>query len=189
MNTGNDTLKNDPQFFYGPLLSVKFNDDFNLTFVYLYANYDLEYFNEMKRYDSDLALNYRLNDYLKIFAGIKYLGFKLPYSDMETYGYGPGLGLSATFPIADNLFLIGTLSGFYLWNKTEYEYSGGDDEKDKVYGFNSTLSIAYYIAPASTVISLGGRYQYFKQVPDEGGQEFKNKFYGITLSATYSFNI
>ncbi|MCL1865611.1 MAG: hypothetical protein FWF73_07350 [Spirochaetes bacterium] len=32
----------DPAFFYGPAVSVKFNDDFNLTFVYLYGKFDGE---------------------------------------------------------------------------------------------------------------------------------------------------
>ena len=62
--------KSDPGFLYGPVLSVKFNDDFNLTFVYLYGKFDIEqeaifggatYSSKykLKRKDSDLALNYR----------------------------------------------------------------------------------------------------------------------------------
>ncbi|MCL2026685.1 MAG: hypothetical protein FWG92_07780, partial [Leptospirales bacterium] len=58
------------------------------------------------------------------------------------------------------------------------------------------------IAPASTVISLGGRFQYFKTVFDEAidvgsipaaseatyNSNAKNKFYGVTLTATYTFS-
>ena len=32
----------DPGFLFGPALAVKFNDDFNLTFVYLYGKFDFE---------------------------------------------------------------------------------------------------------------------------------------------------
>ena len=82
MNHGRGTIDFDPEFLYGPALSVKFNDDFNLTFVYLYGEFDYQWRNEPKskitRYDSDLALNYRLNDYIKVFAGIKYMGLSLP---------------------------------------------------------------------------------------------------------------
>ncbi|MCL1834203.1 MAG: hypothetical protein FWG49_06850, partial [Leptospirales bacterium] len=228
-------IDTDPAFLYGPALSVKFTDDFNLTFIYLYGKFDSDVLNavggaefkeksKMKRNDSDLALNYRLNDYLKIFAGVKYMNFeystrihvsKLSFDpnddfdiDVDHSGIGPGLGLSAVYPIADNLFLIGTLSGFYLW--------GNEDEKNakmaslypdwnieykfKEYGFNSTLQLAYYIAEISTTITLGGRYQYLKTDYDYNKEDdvkyqrymvekCTHKFYGATLTATYSFNI
>ena len=216
----------DPTFLYGPVLSVKFNNDFNLTFVYLYSNFDykLDYYKDegstlsatskITRSDSDLALNYKLNDYFKIFIGAKYLAYdiKLSYIDYtDSYFYsnskhssiGPGLGLNATFPISGNIFVLATLSGFYLFSPGEkFEDKGiyndiavpvhmtiGYNE----YGFNSNISIAYYIAQISTVISLGGRLQYF--ITDYYDYEpflinkIKNMFYGITLTATYTFGI
>ncbi|MCL2156182.1 MAG: hypothetical protein FWH53_10995, partial [Leptospirales bacterium] len=48
--------KVDPAFLYGPALSVKFNDDYNLTFVYYYGEYEYNYGRTSKRHDSDLAL-------------------------------------------------------------------------------------------------------------------------------------
>jgi len=217
--------KCDPGFLYGPVLSVKFNDDFNLTFVYLYGKFDISEEDQLsgltskyklKRKDSDLALNYRLNNYFKAFLGLKYIGFNISQqyksanmgeiTDIKHNGYGPGLGLSATFPITDNVFLFGTVSGFYLWGKESRGFlwdppNSGTLEADSTdYGINSNLSIVYYIAPASTTISLGGRFQYIKtdyrnitiappryevDVDNSG----KTKFYGITLTATYSFGI
>jgi len=222
----NSSYAFDPSFLYGPIFSVKINDDFNLTFVYLYSkfNYTFNYYKDeggnlfidskIKRSDSDLALNYRLNNYLKLFMGAKYLAYdiKLSYIDYDDdywsshskhTSIGPGLGLNATFPITNNIFLLGTLSGFYL-------FSTGEKFEDKrmyddivipvnmtigynEYGFNSNISIAYYIAPASTVISLGARLQYF--ITDYYDYEpflinkIENIFYGITLTATYTFNI
>jgi hypothetical protein len=188
----------DPAFLYGPVLSVKFNDDFNLTFVFLYGNFNVKdgvlsfsvtpiQYSKIRRSDMDLALNYRLNDYLKVFAGLKTINFSFgPNSDHT--GAGPGLGLSATFPMSESIFLLATLSGFYFsWGKQkEYNF--------KEYGMNSTLSLAYYIAQASTTVSLGGRFQYAKSVYDDGEKgiptgDLKQKFYGITLTATYSFSI
>jgi hypothetical protein len=57
-------------------------------------------------------------------------------------------------------------------------------------GVNTSLSLAYYIEPASTTINLGGRYQYIRTKYEENTDCMdENHFYGITLSATYSFGI
>jgi len=203
-------IKSDPALFYGPAASVKFNNDFNLTFVYLYGKFDaaersvsgnMKY--KFKRRDSDLAINYRLDDYFKIFFGLKYAGFSFSALDrinsfvdnMKHNGFGPGLGLSSTFPLTENIFILANLSGFYLWGKESKDVNlipwtnKKSDCND--YGINSTISVAYYIAPASTVISLGGRFQYVKTnyPSDYGVDDAKNKFYGVTLTATYSFSI
>ncbi|MCL1864465.1 MAG: hypothetical protein FWF73_01490 [Spirochaetes bacterium] len=109
---------------------------------------------------------------------------------------GGGLGISATFPVAGNLFLLATLSGFSGWGTEKVDVKGARnfsfDAGINDYGINSNLSIAYYIASASTAISLGGRYQYFKTKYDEAKffpLSIKNTIYGITLSASYSFDI
>ena len=209
-------INNHSTWLYGPALSVKFNDDFNLTFIYLYGKFilsqrlmegdfdddsDCDY--NFKRSDLDLAINYRLNDYFKVFSGIKYLSRKIDrigtpptingyVHDVENKGYGPGLGISATYPITNNIFLLGTISGFYLWCKESKRYNPSiSDPLETIktdyndYGINSGLSIAYYIAPVSTTISLGGRFQYIKADSDYD----TSKFYGVTLTATYTFNI
>lgn len=187
-----ETIKPDPIFFYGPALSVKINDDFNLTFVYLYGrfNYSNAGFDfKMKRIDSDLALNYKLNEYFKVFGGIKYIGYSADvlFFSTKIYLFGPGLGLSATYPIVGDLFLLANLSGIYLWGYSEVVgFTGKEKLEYNTYGINSSLSLAYYIAPASTVISLGGRYQCLMSNDDSNN---RTKFYGITLSATYSFSI
>ena len=210
--------------FIGPALAIKFNADFNLTFIYLYAEStvkekvdtypDLGY--NFKRHDADLALNYKLNDYFKIFAGIKYINYSIHrgrhtnYSYKEIikrdhYGLGPGLGLSAVFPVVENFFLLANLSGFcLLLNKESAEYLeiGHSPEsipikpKSNDYGINAHLSLACYIVPASTTISFGGRFQYIRTVytdrdPIHGSYYNHNTsmFYGVTLTTTYSFNI
>ena len=209
-------MESDPAFLFGPTLSVKFSENFNLTFVFLYGKFNFKDKDDVyskfkaKRSDADLALNYRLNGYLKIFAGAKYLSFDMAQVE---YAYGPGaadisvndgkhefigagLGLSATFPIAQNLFLLATLSGFSGWGTEKVDVKGSKnfsfDAGINDFGVNSNLSLAYYITSASTVISLGGRYQYFKTKYDE--KQFfpvsiKNTIYGVTLSASYSFDL
>lgn len=198
--SGKDT-EIDPAFLYGPVLSVKFNEEFNLSFVYLYGKFDMtetdsgssdEYTSEVKRNDSDLAINYRLNNYFKAFVGAKYMGYTISDGDFGHIGYGPGAGISFVFPLGSDFYILGNMSGLYLWGTEDDESRAATDYNE--YGMNSSLSLAYYIAPASTTISLGGRYQYFQTDYDyengEGTSENpEHQFYGVTLAATYSFTI
>jgi len=178
----------DPALLYGPALSVKFNDDYNMTFVFLYGKFDMienDGTKEMARTDSDIALNYRLNNYFKIFAGAKYMSYTMP--DFDHSSAGPGAGISAVLPIGGNFFILGNVSCLYLWGK---EDSRGEKSDFNEYGANSSISLAYYIDSASTTISLGGRYQYFvtdSDIPDS--TNITHQFYGVTLSANYSFSI
>jgi len=180
----------DPAFLYGPALSAKLSDDFNFTFVFLYGKYDMKdndgSKNQLSRMDSDLALNYRLSNYFKIFAGGKYMSYDM--TDFSHSSTGPGAGISFVIPAGGNFFLLGNISGLYLWGKEENINQNNDYNE---YGANSSLSLAYYIVPASTTISLGGRYQIFKTVysNDSTSDDITHRFYGVTLAATYSFNI
>jgi len=179
-------------------MSVKINNDFNVTFVYYYGKYEYDYGRITKRHDSDLALNYRLNDYLKVFAGVKYRRIEADSNkgssptvtiyNLKADSIGPGLGLNAVYPLTNNIFLIGTGAGLFAVRKAEYDLGFGikNDKTYQSFGYNITTAIAYYIQPVSTVINLGGRYQCFMDRKDTGIQD---KFYGITLTATYSFGI
>ena len=210
-------IKSDPAFLYGPALSVKFNDDFNLTFVYLYGKFSAVKNDgskaDFKRNDSDLALNYKLNDYFKVFIGAKYLSYDIipvkdnfwgamsfKVKDMDPHtSYGPGLGASATIPIIGNIFGLATISGLYLWGNEKVDITDGFNENPRSlkigyneYGINSNISIAYYIAQYSTVISLGSRFQFIMADYDDNEihlSDIKFMIYGVTLTATYTFRI
>jgi len=221
----NSLVKSDPAFLYGPTLAVRFSNDFNITFVYLYGHFKTEknpgsgYLTKPKfgRVDSDLALNYRLGDYFKVFAGIKYLSYGITPARTDLYtfeipvnktvdihtSYGPGVGLSATVPLIGNLFALGTVSGLYLWGSHDADIIDkrptyppypqlNVNLKYNEYGVNTTLSLAYYIAPASVVISLGGRFQYLKSDYNKNAiylDSIEFTSYGATLTATYTFSI
>jgi len=225
-----DNSKIDPAFFSGPELSVKLNKDYNLTFVYLYGKFNMKddesvTTSKIKRQDADFALNYRLADYFKLFGGIKYLKRSYNYSEEDPGwtlllvlgaskydatrtidSFGPGLGLSAAYPMFENLFLFGTLSGLYLRENYEEKYlketvtlsavpplpgitdkeEGKNSKTFSSYGYNLTMAIAYYIPSVGAVISLGGRYHSFIKTDDLSNEK---TFYGVTLTATYSFSI
>ena len=211
-------IKSEPAFLYGPTLAVRLSNDFSLTFVFLYGTFKtkrdygtLKSDSKYWRNDSDLVLNYKLNDYFKIFAGVKYFSYAITPADTDNStfrikkidahtSYGAGTGLSATVPLVGSLFCLGTVSGLYLWgtDKVKIEdYSTGNNKRSvnngyNEYGINSTLSLAYYIAPASTVISLGGRFQYLMadyKKNDIYLDSIKFTIYGVTLTATYTFSI
>ena len=216
----NSVIDSDPSLLFGPALSVKFSDDFNLTFVFLYGKFNAVEDKggqrrdaEFKRIDSDLALNYRLNNYLKVFAGAKYLSYDIvPNNDASNFtfkkidphkSYGLGAGLSATIPITGNLFALATLSGLYLFGKDSFVIiedmwlnppPKGVKMTYNEYGFNSNISLAYYISDISTVVSLGWRFQYL--LADYRGKDndisldyIRFIIHGVTLTATYNFNI
>jgi hypothetical protein len=213
----NTIVESDPSLLFGPAMSVKFNDDFNLTFVFLYGKFNAtksdDSKSDFKRIDSDLAINYKLHDYFKVFAGIKYLSygimpvkgnfhgaadFEIEKIDPHT-SYGTGLGVSATIPIAGNLFGLATVSGLYLFGKQGVKKTDGISEDleslkigYKEYGINTNLSAAYYIAEWSTVISLGGRFQYIMADYKDNAIHLSTVqflIYGVTLTATYTFNL
>jgi hypothetical protein len=207
-----EKVRTDPGFVYGPTLSVNLNESYSLTFVFLYGMFDADgkdyedsklyggpvvsYTYDIKRYDSDTALNYRLNDYLKVYLGVKYSAFSYKLEgtsydvDFDHDTFGPGAGLSASFPVFNNTFLIVNVGGLYLVGNENYTATSGESGKFDIkdYGYNTSVLLAYYIEPASTTITLGGRYQYIKTEYDDGFEN-ESKFYGITLTASYLFSL
>ena len=209
----------DPAFLYGPIWSLKFNDDFNLTFTFLTGDFTCRateyilgdfYTNTgiISLGDVELVLYYRLNEYFQVFAGAKYiywtyvghidsfaeralfvfirsLVFGLPLGIEEFDSRGPMLGLRADFPIAENLFLLAKLGGFYLWGK---DRCSTEKFTYKEYGINSNLALEYRIQSFPIAVSLGGRFQYsqtgYYDVEDGNRNKRKQKIYGITLAVT-----
>ena len=165
---------------YGPAVSVKYDEEFNLTFVFLYGRYDA-----FDRKDSDLALNYRWSEFIKVFAGLKYMGYTDAF--IQHNALGPGFGASITYPLTEDIFLLGTLSGLFLFGNERFDYIVKEKESFIEYGLNMTMSFAYYIADFSTAISLGGRCQFYRTSYFEDTLDYNTLCYGVTLTATYTF--
>ena len=194
----------DSALLYGPLLSFSFSERWSVSGVFLYGHYEIEYTHQssekIDRFDSDLVLNYRVTSLIKLFAGIKIMGYEWELSttseemDGISYNLGPAFGIGFTIPITGNFYLLANASGIYARGKnTSSSDTDGDTETlSTAYGGNGTITLAWYIASASTSINLGGRYQYFYMMNDNSENneyEAHNHIYGVTLSAIYSFEL
>lgn len=183
----------DPALMYGPVLSLGFMDRWSISAVLLYGSFeDVNLHIDYERYDSDVALNYRISSYLKVFAGSKYLYVDVDSGESFHHVISPSLGISLTVPLGQSLFLLGSLSGLYGWGKEEGSLPAGDeftsDLNEK--GFNSTLSLAWYIDSMSTTVSIGGRYQRaWTTYDNELISDATHSFYGLTFGAVYSFGL
>ncbi|MBN1533413.1 MAG: hypothetical protein JXA20_12165 [Spirochaetes bacterium] len=174
---------------------------------------------DIYKYDLDTTIGYRLTEILKLFTGVKYQRYTLKKRGMMEAGSlmiekvdavldsaGVGFGVAVTYQVHGNFYLLWNVSALAMVSFVSYDsqYSIPDlsifwpyKRTARVPGFggNSTLSLAYYIEPASTTVSLGVRYQYIRYFPRAGwGIEglFNNKqdqFYGIMVSAIYTFNL
>jgi hypothetical protein len=113
----NGNAEFDPAFIYGPILTLGFSPKWALSGVFLYGKFDQTSTGggpgEISRFDSDVTLNYSVSQYFKVFAGLKYMGYTFDEGDHT--GYGPGFGISIVVPVSDSLFLLGSLSGLYIW--------------------------------------------------------------------------
>jgi hypothetical protein len=175
---------------YGPVLTVGFAKNWSLAEVFLYGKFDPEGdkmgSGKITRFDSDTTINYSITRFMNLFVGFKYMGYTA--EGVSHKGYGSGVGLSFTFPMTDNLFFLGNASGLYIRGRhddpgSEYDYSEP--------GVNAGASLAYNFTGASTVVSLGARCQRFITKPKDspGNSEITHTFYGVTLTAVYSFSI
>ncbi|MBN2077590.1 MAG: hypothetical protein JW838_01400 [Spirochaetes bacterium] len=138
------------------------------------------------------------------------------FDDVRAYGGGIGLGL--TIPAVKNFFVLINASALMLWSMEKINIIGGKSfavsSTDGFYflplkpprgsylsyGGTASLSLAYVIDAINTTISLGGRYQLLFN-RQKSGNPFINDvsmniidrrydhFFGITMSAVYSFHI
>jgi len=198
-NESDSTTDMGDALMYGPMVALRFNSQWSLSSVFLYGKFENDSEDDgpptkIKRYDSDTTLNYAINRYFRVFAGFKFMGYK--FDGGKNYGYGPGIGIGIVLPVTEQFMIMGSFSGLYQWGTEE------DDENDNgmTYksdstskGFNTSLTMAYYIPAAAVTLSAGFRYQYLEMEVEESdinnAQDMEHTFYGFTFSAAYSFEI
>ncbi len=186
------TRKMDSVFYIGPSVSYQYAQSWSTTLVALLTPSPYEMANEndgttdVKRYDVDLALNYQIIRYVKVFCGAKYLGFT--FEGGRHHGAGPGGGIGMTLPVMGNFYFLGNASGLYLWGN----HKDNNSNKDFIeYGYNLSAQLAYYLASFGITTSIGYRYQFMKSkydTNDPSGKEDVHTFKGVTLQIVKSFH-
>lgn len=181
----------DSALMYGPLFSVSFADRWSWSNIFLYGKFTLHdpYMKmDLARIDVDSTLNYSVTSLFKVFAGAKWMA----YSDTGFFhrGGGPAAGIGVTLPLSNQLFVLGNVSGVYIFGNQKNNYN--ESNRNSLYrepGVNTTLALAYAAESVPVSLSLGGRFQYFRSMYESGSGEddITHMFYGVTLSAIYTF--
>lgn len=194
---GNFTISN--QFLYGVYHAVA-----KVTTPVMSSKSD----RRIKRVDNDTTLSYTILKFLKVFLGFKYSRYSYTensYSSVvqmrskNTFTeYAPGIGFGFNVHLVEGLFLLVNASTIYNFNfqkKIDDMYfitgfairSPADNYKNYRIGFNSTLSLAYYISKINLTMVIGGRYQFFKIIKsnNKGAYDWMEHFYGVTATALY----
>jgi hypothetical protein len=195
-----------------------------------------DYTRKVLKWDSDTTIGCAVHRFIRLYAGFKAQGYRyketIHYYDFTAFPdvfidhsegtnsvncYGPGLGISGTIPLVENLYMVINLSGIFLWCTER-----GDTNLSRTYGLEATgyvftcfymprgkflsyggtasLSLAYTISKINTTLSLGGRYQILYNRQKKGNMLHSDvtmnvidgqydHFAGITFSAIYTFHI
>jgi len=181
----------DRTLLYGPLLALRFTQDLSLSSAFLYGEFNNTNGDGetevIERIDSDTALIYGINQYVKIFAGFKYMGYTV--GSFTHASMGPGAGIGLVIPITGNLYVTGNISGMYLWGEDKGNNNPGNNDFTE-YAFNSNAALTYAFSSAPVSLSLGGRYQYIESHYEEtSDRNMEQRIFGVTISAIYSFEI
>lgn len=136
----------------------------------------------------------------------------------EVSAYGCGLGIGLTIPLVEHFYLMMSASGLALWTREKASIDHWRtiiiSTKDGIYpipmmagkgsffsyGGTAALSFSYVIQKINTTISAGGRYQllfnrqrYNDLLNNDVAMNIIDKqydhFFGVTLSAIYTFHI
>ncbi|MGQ9843105.1 MAG: hypothetical protein ACUVRK_06010, partial [Spirochaetota bacterium] len=189
------TSKMDPVFYIGPSISYQFSQSWSTALVALYtaSPYKATEDNEstdIKRYDTDLTLNYQLTRFIKFFVGGKYLGFF--FSGGKHYTAGPGGGIGLTIPVIENFYFLANASISYQWGKHEESNESGKSGKPCTeYGYNTTAQVAHYAASVGLTTSVGYRYHLIRtkyDTSDSNKQSEDHTFKGFIVLLVKSFN-
>lgn len=210
------SIEKDPGmgFLAGPLLGYQADDgkwSFGLAamaFSYFqqdmtgkqYSNPDIEFDASLRRMDFDLAVNYRLNPYMKAIAGYKHQYYELELENKyvgftETYTANvsiPTIGIGFSYPLSNSLVAGLQLGILYVIPTVEMENDMANSmelETENTFGFNGETAISYLVTQ-NLIIELGYRlqvYEYTANVPGDPAGDTTDLTHGIVLSAYYLF--
>jgi len=189
----NDRLQTMSAFMYGPVVSVKFHDDWTLSSRFMIGNFGVKELEgraygtnydtfttryRVLKYDSDTTLGYSVSRYVRLFAGVKIMGYQrflnrrsniniYPFSVLENYvyitenvfstTYGPGGGLGLVAPLADGLYASLNVNGLYTVGESRTRlYSYVPNRPVVLGGSDITRYISGEFSTVADVVMWGG---------------------------------
>jgi hypothetical protein len=179
-----------PTVLYGPVMTVGFDNTWSLSGVFLYGSFKMKNNNDpsqnIRRFDADITLNRIMTPNVKIFGGAKVMDYSWSNNGRgHHFATGPALGVGLSYPLSESFFILYNVSGMFL--------RGTHHDPNKATrsfwapGYNTTLSGAYYFTSISTTLNAGLRLQYFKDIYRDSANNDSHYFYGVFISAVYSF--
>ncbi|MFW5771262.1 MAG: hypothetical protein ACOCX9_07475 [Spirochaetota bacterium] len=161
---------------------------------------EVEFDASLRRMDFDLAVNHRLNPYIKAIAGYKHQYYKLdieikPVGNSETHTANlsiPTLGIGFSYPLSNSLVAGLQLGILYVIPSVEIEQDPGGSmavETENSFGFNGETAISYLVTQ-NLIIELGYRlqvYEYTANIPDDPSGDARDLTHGVVVSAYYLF--
>jgi hypothetical protein len=156
----------------------------------------------LERKDYDLAVNYIISKYYKVYAGYKYqdmnIDFELHYDNvmgqqrdiyhLKSQAHIPTIGVGAVYPLTEKLVLGGQLGLLYSIMDLKITNSAGTRENIWPHpgpGFNGELSVTYQLQ-RTILTQLGYRYQVFTVEARGPGRDTIEKSYDITQGLTFT---
>lgn len=160
---------------YGPVISILFTPDISLSVAGLTGNQFTQWTSDdetkdwmakdsivngtynvtIRRTDIDSALNYRLSENFKVFAGYKYqynetrlrASVRVEQTTVvennlyegkviiELPAHGPALGVGYSLPLGEGYFFAANLSALYMWSKFDLKENRWDQYEPVANGF------------------------------------------------------
>ena len=161
----------------------------------------IKYDTSLRRMDFDLAVNYRINPYVKAIAGYKHQYYRLKvvmeeFSTItETYTAHvsiPTAGIGLSYPLSNTLVGGLQLGVLYVIPSVEMESDTRGSMKldaENSFGFNGEAAISY-ILTQSVILELGYRvqvYEYTANISNEFSGDTRDLTHGVVVSAYYLF--
>lgn len=149
---------------------------------------------KMKKYDVDLSVSYLIVDWLKAYAGFKYIraNYDVTFESGDEFykikyiGKAPTAGLAVAFPLHEKV-TIGLQAGL-LYMMPDYTWDDTEMKTDNAWGYNVEPNISF-LAADNFMLQLGVRYQKCNvKFTGDGYNVTKNdEFLGATLAGIVMF--
>jgi hypothetical protein len=180
-----------PTVLYGPVMTIGFDKTWSLSGVFLYGSFKMKNDGDsssqkIRRFDADITLNRIMTPNVKVFGGAKVMNYSWSNNGSgHHFAAGPALGVGLSYPLSDSFFILYNASAMIL--RGTHDEQNGSKWSFWAPGYNTTLSGAYYFTSISTTLNAGLRLQYFKDICSDSENNDSHYFYGVFISAIYSF--